>query len=503
MNKNEFLNRLDKELSVLDKEERKELLDFYEERFYTGNLYENKTEQDIIAELESPSVIARNILTEYGVSPKYVKTKEERYQNLNTTQVVLILLFDVFVAAWAIPSLFSITFSLFGSLLTYFTTLPIIFGNPTSQDVLFFILLNAVYFLLLMISIFFFDLTLLVTKKIVIWHLNVFKLKNRDKWIKKLNKTSIDNFMKRRKKLNFLKTVLTIVAIGTIVVTGTQLLFNESNYIDSVLNRPLTTDYYNEDVTADISNLEEWTINTNFENMEVEVKTTNGTEILVSHRYKEFEDFTIDLDTDTNTLTLKNEGDNLNFITSFEDFLLLFGPRNRVVIEIPENLVLSSVDVETFNGYIKVHDVMVKEVTANTLNGDVKVYDLDLVEDLDISTSNGKILVENVDAPNETLKATTLNGDVEVKSSNFKNYNLSTGNGMIELTRLNIVSKDGISIDAITGNGDIRLEDVYVSTISLETGNGDIYYNNDLDKTWEPNSYSKETGNGSLYGNMN
>ena len=86
MNKNDFLRRLDSELGVLDKEERKELLDFYEERFYSGKIYEHKTEEEIIADLESPEVIARNILAEYGVSPKFVKTKESKMQQTQNGQ---------------------------------------------------------------------------------------------------------------------------------------------------------------------------------------------------------------------------------------------------------------------------------------------------------------------------------------------------------------------------------------------------------------------------------
>jgi uncharacterized membrane protein len=90
MNKLDFLRKLDKYLEVLDREERREILSFYEERFYTGTIYENKTEEEVIAELESPEAIARNVLAEYGASPKYVKTKAERNTNSNFGQIVLL-----------------------------------------------------------------------------------------------------------------------------------------------------------------------------------------------------------------------------------------------------------------------------------------------------------------------------------------------------------------------------------------------------------------------------
>jgi len=44
MNKLDFLRRLNKELGILDEKEKKEILGFYEERFYSGTIYENKTE---------------------------------------------------------------------------------------------------------------------------------------------------------------------------------------------------------------------------------------------------------------------------------------------------------------------------------------------------------------------------------------------------------------------------------------------------------------------------
>ena len=120
MNKLDFLRRLNSELGVLDKEEKKQILAFYEERFYSGTIYENKTEQEVISELESPEVIARNVLEEYGVSPKYVKTKEERYTGVNLSQLIVLILFDLFIASWLIPSLYSIVVSIFGSTLSYF-----------------------------------------------------------------------------------------------------------------------------------------------------------------------------------------------------------------------------------------------------------------------------------------------------------------------------------------------------------------------------------------------
>jgi|GEM_PF-5680673 len=65
--KKRFLEELKRLLAPLQENERQEILDFYEERFNTGLLYEGKTESQIVDELERPEDIARNVLKEYGL----------------------------------------------------------------------------------------------------------------------------------------------------------------------------------------------------------------------------------------------------------------------------------------------------------------------------------------------------------------------------------------------------------------------------------------------------
>ena len=64
--KEKFIEKLNHLLAPLDPSERKAIIDFYEERFHTGMVYEGKSESEIIDELERPEDIARNVLREYG-----------------------------------------------------------------------------------------------------------------------------------------------------------------------------------------------------------------------------------------------------------------------------------------------------------------------------------------------------------------------------------------------------------------------------------------------------
>ena len=99
------------------------------------------------------------------------------------------------------------------------------------------------------------------------------------------------------------------------------------------------------------------------------------------------------------------------------------------------------------------------------------------------------------------MDASTSNGAITIKSSSFKVYNLDTSNGQINLTDLNVLNKDGVTLDADTSNGNINLENVYVLNVNLDTSNGNIDYNND--ETFILNSYTKDTSNGNITGNVN
>ena len=179
MNKIDFLRKLDRALERLDQEERKEILDFYEERFYSGTFYENKTEEEVISELESPSVIARNVLAEYGITAKFSNKVEFKKSGISGLQVTLLVLFDLIITSWLIITLASVTFSLFATVLTYFATFTLLFGDYGSSGVPLFVFFSGIYIFIFLFALFLLDLTVAVTKTIFMWHLNVFKYKNR------------------------------------------------------------------------------------------------------------------------------------------------------------------------------------------------------------------------------------------------------------------------------------------------------------------------------------
>ena len=215
MNKYDFLRKLDRELSPLDRVERKELLDFYEERFYNGTIYENKTEEQVIAELESPEQIARNILIEYGISPRAVKNREAyinkekenssngeehnvfKEKRFNLAELIVLICVDLFVLSWLIPTLFSVVVSLAGSLLSYIGVVGLLVGPSTLYDQHMFLFATGIYIFLFLFMLVILELFIWVLKKSFLYHMKVFKYKKYADLNKKLSKIIINRRLLR------------------------------------------------------------------------------------------------------------------------------------------------------------------------------------------------------------------------------------------------------------------------------------------------------------------
>ncbi|QMS84758.1 DUF4097 family beta strand repeat-containing protein [Candidatus Xianfuyuplasma coldseepsis] len=497
MNKLDFLRRLDKELSVLEKEERREILAFYEERFYTGTIYENKTEEEVIAELEKPEVIARNVLEEYGVSPKYVKKSEERYSNVNSTQVVLIILFDIFVATWLLPSLVSVAFSILGSSVSYFATLSLLLGDVSTVDEFVFAFMTAGYYLYFLFGLVVLGATIFVTKTIVVWHLNVFKVKNREKYIKKLSRYSLDGWFKRHRGVNRVKNVLLVGALVTIGYTGFW-IFNNFDWVEAEYGATdAQVETITEDFASEIADMDEWTIITDFDTMDVEIVLTDSDEMKIVHTYYEDDKFTYDFDFDTNELTLTQDYENRIFI-NVTDIFRLFGEQYKVRIEVPRDMILEEANIVTHTGTIDIRNVNFSSMDVSSNTGSIVLSYIELVDDIDASTNTGTILVRNVNVSQAgTLTLSTSTGAIDVESTNFDDYHITTNTGSISMKHINEDLQDGDTIVLQADTGSIKLVDVYADDITADTDTGSISYENS-DESFEPSSWNASTDTGSV-----
>lgn len=500
MNKLDFLRKLDKELSILDKEERKEILAFYEERFYSGTVYENKTELDVINELESPDVIARNVLEEYGVSPKYIKNREERYTNISIVRVVWLILFDVFIISWLIPTLYGVVISSFGTLFSYIGVFGLLFGNPTSIEQMLFVFTTGVYILLFLFALLVLDLSIWVTKKTIMYHLNVFKFKNREKIAKRLNRISVDEWFKKHRLLNTIKSVSFIGTIVLMSITGFYLFTGDENVFDFYGNQTLLSVVNQEDLSQDIIDGIAWDIVTDFESMGVEVYAITGDEIIITHTYFEDNDYEITIDTDLNIITISNNVETQIFTFNIEKIIAMLKGGDKVIIEVPESLLLGDVNIKSLNGKVEMRNVFIGELDVELSNGSISLDTLTVTGDINLATSNGNARVKNI-IGQYNLDISTSNGRITLDNLEMLNYDLRTSNGKLIIDNLNVLNQDGVVFYARTSNGNIIMNEVYIDDIDIKTTNGDIdFYNIDTD--FLPSSYDRDTSNGDINTNI-
>jgi uncharacterized membrane protein len=109
MNKDGFLNELDRLLREIPKKERQEILSDFKEHFTIG-FNEGKTEEEIIRELGDPKVIAEEARSDYEA------TKSERPQPVaNATRCILagigMIFFNLVVVLGPLVGIFSIYLS--------------------------------------------------------------------------------------------------------------------------------------------------------------------------------------------------------------------------------------------------------------------------------------------------------------------------------------------------------------------------------------------------------
>ena len=528
MNKPDFLRRLDRELSALDQKERRELLSFYEERFYTGTIYENKTEAEVIAELESPEQIARNILSEYGITQRDVRNYRQRetrrevprgterseqpqrnerpqrssISRINSGSLIVLILIDLFILSWAIPSLFSVVASLGGSLLTYVGVLGFLESGLVYDQMIFGFLTGA-YIFLFLFTLVVLEFFIWVVKRTVIWHMKVLRFKKVNDWNKRLSKVSVEGWFKRHKFLRFIKNISGVVAIFLMAYTGIYLYANYDEINELYIEQDVITDVEKIDVTDDILNGQNWTFVTEIDSMDVEVIPTVGNEIIITRTYTETEgeDFQIDTDSIPNQLTIIHDMPNqvFNFGVSIEDLVGLIN-KDEIIIEIPMELLVNEVDIYVTNGTVKVDGFEMSTLTVEGSNGKIVLNDLVVNGNTSIQSSNAQMDVKNV-IGNGDLKVKTSNGTIYVRSSAFINYDLDTSNGPIKLEDLNVEDKNGLTLVADSSNGRIELTNVYVSEVDVDTTNGNIRYFND-DQTFDVD-FERDTTNGSVETNVN
>ena len=230
MNKETFMNELTKSLSEYGVNDSREILLDFEQHFEDGKAA-GETEDEVCEKLGDPVEIAKQYIPEMDIKVEEKETKQSGFDSNKYTQpytqpqqttpppvqqpqgfqpdsgkIIGILCVDVFVFSWAIPSLISLIFGLYGTTIGFgaaaigsviggtimqfvdvsswfFTTL-----SPVST-ILFGIVLGAICALLVIGSIAATKGCINIIKHIINWHSEVFAGKKVCKINNKKNET--------------------------------------------------------------------------------------------------------------------------------------------------------------------------------------------------------------------------------------------------------------------------------------------------------------------------
>ena len=493
--KRKFLSELERYLAPLNKEERNEIIRFYEERFQSGMIYENKTESEIIDELESPKQIALNVLEEYGYDSTNLEKDNTISQDkgLNWGRIVLLGILDFFIVVALVPALFGTIVGLIAGWggLVYVVFTPAI-HNTTP---IFNLFLIGIAILWLFILFWLYDVVISIITWIIRNHLKAFNHKDPSKVLKTMHRIKLSSYLKHHSALKRTKNLVVSFAFLAMFIGGIASIVTYGGLNTMQFNQPINTYEASYDMTDEIALAEKLNINITIYTSDIEFIISDTEEIIVYVKERENLPLEILYNEDNFTLSIRNEGKPFSRWSTWSLITQVFQEKPQLIIEIPRNLDLQSVSIKSYNG-------------------NIDITNIDLSNDLDIQLTNGEISLNNVGAANlmidlvngritlldteimQDIDVALTNGDINVRRISALNYEFENTNGDINLRDIDVENKAGLNLSVEHVNGDIQLNNVYVKNVSLQNVNGDIDFDN-ADLTYIFDDIDANTTNGS------
>jgi len=469
MSRKQFISKLSYHLSALNIEERREIISFYEDRFNNA-VYEGKTDEDIISELETPEEIARNVLSEYGIQ------KRVKEQRVEPTSILGILFFDLFITSWLLPVLVTVTGALTMSWFSYFATFSVFFNFGFGTALAAFILSTAVFAVYLVFILYLIAVVIKLVLFLFTWHVRVF---TGNKNINLIDRLESFNLFDELKKIKITHKLLGIIALtGVVVAVASVGIWRTVAKPTELINGTIETHEF------EVSDLENYSLSTLLSNAAVDVEYGTSDKVVVTfNNYDEAEITYTEL---TNGLDIEDKTryefwDNvsgMDFIISLLNNDLVFNP-SHMTIEVPVGIEFAELEIHTDNG----------EIDVEGMNATI----------LDISTANGTLSLTGVEA--DSIKSVTVNGEITFDDVFAGTVFIESVNGEIELNDINTASIDGARLDITLVNGEITVSDAYFKRVDIENVNGNVSYFN-TDRSYIAESVQLETVNGKESSNV-
>ncbi|MFP4078359.1 MAG: DUF4097 family beta strand repeat-containing protein [Candidatus Izemoplasmataceae bacterium] len=484
--KERFMNQLEMYLQALSEEERREILDFYEERFYTGKLYEGKSEAEIVSELESPEAIARNVLKEYG-KPFDSRTYKTQGDGLKVGSLVGVVLFDMFIVSWFVPALFSLIVGFLGGMGGLMLSLVLIPFNGMEGSLGMVLVGAGLLFFGVLLVLWLYDILLTFIAWLLKWHLEALNLEVND-WPRRIRNLRASTFLKRRPKTNKLKNQLKFVALLLVLIGGAYQIVNFNTLRFNLGAEELTTETTEEAIT----DLEGWAVRGDLGHGDLAFHTHDQDSIRIESVVPEDSDMEITIDKTDKTIIMTQD---INYFSlNIGQWIQAFSNDTFIDVYLPEDLTLNNVDMDHVNGDIELSGYDVEGLNLSTTNGDIRLDSMTSSSPIRAFTTNGNVIIRSSSAYD--LEVSSTNGNADIRNGQFDNIDASTTNGKVVLQDINDESATDTVLVARTTNGNIEFENVYVNRVSMKSTNGSLSYSNDA-ASFTLDSLLYDTTNGS------
>ncbi len=263
-----------------------------------------------------------------------------------------------------------------------------------------------------------------------------------------------------------LRIGLALVLIGLGLVIGVSVV-TKGEYFN--INEDEFT-YYEETYTSE----EFQAFDFDFDNRKIYVVPSEDDTIMVKYYVNDKEEYVIDEAGATLEITIDRKW--------YNNFFNIGGLTNPsyydVYLYLPDTITEYNLNIASSNGKISIVDTTdLGTVYLDTSNGDIIIENLDAIR-LDLETSNGRISLQNVvvendisagtsngriildDITGDTLVFSTSNGKIQADNIQATNLKLTSSNGDIEATVYG--DQDDFRIKLATSNGSRYLDGIKV-----------------------------------------
>lgn len=446
MTQKDYLIELEQEIELLDEEIAEEIIEYTQARFRDAFRYENKSEAEVIADLGTPRQLAKRVYESYGIKDSLWTSS--RSDNIKLYQVVLMVLFDVFVASWVIPLMVFIVLTGFASFITFPVVIAAIPGLVLQDVILVLLLAIGAYSLLLLFAIGLTELTIVIIRNILILNFKVITPQNKTT-IRLLKNISLFSWMRRVKLGRNIFINLGMMGV-TLVSFSFLFLLNSGTAIGDIFGAQQTIQtQFSTSLVEQIGRNEPYNIVIQMGDVDVRIQPLAIDELRIDRAYNLEDGFNVRIDDTTRTI----------FITTIQDVIeegLFISYQATYDIFIPQSLLLGNITARIRTGEIELDRLNAEEITINQLRGELFIYGLE--------------------ATSLTVNATNLK--VRVLDSYFLVVEMNLDQGTILLDQINDIITDGLFFTLNTTSATTTVNDAYFRNYTFVSITGDVFLQN-------------------------